>query len=85
METLFNNQWSTKKEYQAAGETSWQGKATEIDPETLTPANNNFPGNEPSVVVNQGMTERTKWIIGGSIAGVLLITTAVFVYKRLSK
>lgn len=85
METLFNNQWSTKS-YSAAGETSVHGKEMGIDPETLEYGTNKIPTEGPAtVIVDSGMTERTKWIIGGSIAGVLLITAGVFLYKRLSK
>lgn len=85
METLYNNQWSTKN-YNAAGETSVQGKELGIDPETIEYGTNKIPTEGPTtVIVDSGMTERTKWIIGGSIAGVLLITTGIFLYKRLSK
>ena len=85
METLFNNQWSTKT-YNAAGETSVQGREMRIDPETLSYGSNTIPtGESTTVIVDTGISERTKWIIGGSIAGVLLITTGVFLYKRLKK
>lgn len=85
METLYNNQWSSKKNYQAAGESSWQGKDTGINPDNLSYASNQFPTEPTTVIVDSGISDKTKWIIGGSIAGVLLITTAVVLYKRLKK
>ena len=94
METLYDNQWSTKRDTPYFNA---KGVGENIDPGPLSSdvqslindiadKQNERLENESISNFNNGkISSKTKLIIGASIAGALLITAGVMAYKHFKK